>query len=76
LINPAIKYDIEQQLARLPDELQRRVLDYAVALASGRREGTKGSDLLKYAGSISREDAQEMIQAIEENCERIDYNEW
>jgi hypothetical protein len=75
MINPAIKHDIEQQLARLPVEMQRRVLEYVVTLASGHQEGTKGSDLLKHAGSISEEDAQEMRRAIED-CERIDYDEW
>ena len=32
--------------------------------------------LLKFAGSISQKDLKLMQQAIEEDCERIDYNGW
>jgi len=38
-------------------------------------KGTPGRDLLKYAGTISQADAQEMLKAIEEECERID-DDW
>ncbi len=38
--------------------------------------GVPLGELLKYAGAISDEDAQLMIQAIEAECERIDLSEW
>lgn len=35
-------------------------------------KGTPGKDLLRFAGTISAEDADEMMRAIEEGCERIE----
>jgi hypothetical protein len=38
--------------------------------------GTPLSELLRFSGSIADEDAEEMMQAIEEGCEQIDVDEW
>jgi hypothetical protein len=35
-------------------------------------KGIPGRDLLRFAGTLSPEDAEEMRQAIEEGCEQID----
>ena len=61
-----------KEVEQLPLPLQQKVVDYAHALVQPRRRGTPGKDLLKFAGILSPEDAKEMMDAIEEGCERID----
>jgi len=39
-------------------------------------KGVPAKNLLKYVGSISKEDLLLMEKAIEEGCERIDVDEW
>jgi predicted nucleic acid-binding protein len=46
-----------------------------IALLRG-RPSRSAPDLLRFAGCISKKDAQEMRAAIEEGCERIDYDGW
>lgn len=41
-----------------------------------RNTGTRGKDLLKFAGSIDKKELDIMQQAIENECGRIDYDEW
>ncbi|WP_256678104.1 MULTISPECIES: hypothetical protein [Fischerella] len=38
--------------------------------------GTPGEQLLRFAGSIPPDDLQEIREAIEQDCERVDINEW
>lgn len=37
---------------------------------------TPGSELLKFSGTLSKEEADEQRRIIEEGCERIDDDEW
>lgn len=76
MVHPLIKHEIEEQLDRLPVEMQRRVLDFALALVATEPKGVPGANLLRFAGTISKEDLDLMEKAIEEDCERIDENEW
>ncbi len=68
--------EIVNQLKVLPDESQRRVLEFTCNLAVSTPQGTPGWKLLEFAGSISPEDLQAMTDAIEQGCEQIDWNEW
>lgn len=76
MVSAAIKEGIEKQLEQLPVEMQRRVLDFAEALALSRPRGVPGRDLLAYAGGMSREDADEMLSVIEQGCEKVDLDGW
>jgi len=72
---------VKQQIARELDVLtvdkQRKVLDFITHLSSsGIPPGVPGKRLIKFAGSLSEEDAEELSQIIQEGCEKIDYNEW
>lgn len=40
------------------------------------RIGVPGRELLKFVGMIDPEDLAAMAKAIEEDCERIDYDGW
>ena len=76
MVSQSIEKQLHDVLDKLPLDKQRRVLDFARGLNGGIPPGTPGKDLLKFAGSISTEDAEQMRHAIEEGCERIDPNEW
>jgi hypothetical protein len=67
---------IAEEAAKLPLADQQRVLAFAQALSLSHSRGTPGKDLLKFVGSIDKEDLEAMKQAIEEECERIEPDEW
>jgi hypothetical protein len=71
----ALREKLLQQVDVLPYDLQRRVLDFAQALAITQPKGVPGKKLVKFAGSISAEDARQMREAIESECEKVD-DEW
>ena len=71
-----LKKQILEQLDILPYEQQRRILDFARALAASVPAGVAGRELLRLAGTIDANDLQLMAQAIEDGCERIDLDEW
>lgn len=47
-----------------------------VRAASPKPLGTPGRELLGLAGTISSDDAKEMMTAIEEGCGKVDLSEW
>ncbi len=72
---PIVEKVIEQ-LKALPQELQRRVLEFTRALAESTPRGVPGRQLLRFAGAIPRDDIRLMSEAIERGCEQVDTNEW
>jgi len=71
-----IKTRVIEQLETLPENLQRQVLEFAQALQSLARRGVPGKQLLQFAGAIPLDDLELMRQAIEQECERVDADEW
>jgi len=67
---------IKEQVDKLSLEQQRRVLEFAQALALAKPRGATWAELLPFAGSIPRDQLKQMSDAIEEGCERVDENEW
>ena len=65
---------VVEELRDLPQELQRRVLEFTRALAVSSPQGIPGQQLLRFSGSISVEDVQLMREAIEQGCEQVDVN--
>lgn len=76
MIEEAIQRELLAQLAQLPEEKQRRVLDFARVLGGSTPRGVPGSQLLQFAGTMTEQEAKEMLTAIEEDCERVDPDEW
>lgn len=74
--NTLIEKQILAQLNKLTDEQQKQVLDFTRFLATTKRDGVPGKELLRFAGTITPEDAKLMLEAIEEDCGRTDLNEW
>jgi hypothetical protein len=67
---------IVEQVKALPDNLQHQVLTFVRSLRTVAGRGTQGSLLLQFAGGISLDDVDIMRATIENDCERVDGNEW
>lgn len=76
MVSESLARNILREMDHMPIELQRRVLDFAHALAGSQPKGTAGEDLLRFRGALSRKDADAMSAAIERGCERIDPDAW
>jgi hypothetical protein len=77
--DPVIQSELLSYLGQLPADDQARVVDFARTLAGSsqtKKVGVPGKDLLRFAGTITEEDARQMIEAIEEGCEQIDASKW
>ena len=75
MLDATIEKELHKQLEDLPMEKQRQVLNFARTLTH-RPHGVPGIDLLKFAGSISRDDLKIMSRAIEDGCGKVDADEW
>jgi hypothetical protein len=76
MVDPTIKEQILSDLDRLSPEEQTRAAEFVHSLASRTPKGIPGRDLRRFAGILDPESAREMIEAIEEGCERVDLDEW
>lgn len=65
-----------KELQALPESMQRQVLQFAVMLRATTQKGVPGRHLLAFAGSIPPNKLDEMAEAIEAGCERIDDGDW
>jgi hypothetical protein len=74
MADQSLQKEILDHLNKLPIEQQRQVLDFARTLA--KPVGKHGKELLHFAGGIDPEDLKLMSQAIEQDCEHINSNEW
>lgn len=68
--------EVVKQLKTMPRDLQYQVLELARTLLKKEVKGIPGKQLLPFAGSTSPEDLQTMSEAIKQDCEQIDINEW
>jgi hypothetical protein len=70
-----IQVELLKRFNQLSEEEQRQVLRFAenLPVSSPQRPERHFLDL---AGTLDSQSAQEMLQAIEEDCERIDPHEW
>jgi len=63
-------------LDRLSPEQQKRAAELVHRLVVPLPKGASIEDLLEVAGTLDSESAREMMEAIEEGCERVDLDEW
>ena len=86
-----LRQEIARKVDELPPDLQAQVLRFVAALAVSAPVGERGfgehgfgehgfgehgSTLRQFASSLDTLSAREMIQAIEEECERVEAGEW
>jgi hypothetical protein len=75
-MNIPIIDEVVEQLKVMPQHLQWQVLEFVRSLVEAKVRGTPGQQLLRFAGSIPSDDLQLMREAIEQDCEQIDVDEW
>jgi hypothetical protein len=80
MTTPSLKEQIIAELDNLSPEQQRQMLEYARGLGqqSTLPPGIPGEVLITRAKEINfaPEDLEEIARIIEEDCERIDWDEW
>ena len=71
-----IEKELREQLMRLKDDQQLRLLEFARSLSDSPAKGETGKTLLRFAGTIEKDDIVTMRTAIEDGCEIVNANEW
>ena len=75
MVLPTVKEQILSDLDRLSPDLQERAAELVHGLVGSLPKGASVEDLLS-VGTLDEQAAREMMQAIEDGCERVDVNEW
>ncbi|MCY7393065.1 MAG: hypothetical protein LH647_16705 [Leptolyngbyaceae cyanobacterium CAN_BIN12] len=68
--------EVIKQVRGMPQSLQQQVLEFARSLADSPVQGVPGSQLLRFAGTISPQDTESMREIIAQDCGQVDLNEW
>ena len=68
--------EIAMQVEKLPSDLQEQVLRFVASLSTSTLAGENGARLRQFSSSLDSVSAQQMRQAINEECERVDAGEW
>ncbi len=68
--------EVVKQLEVMSQHLQWQVLEFVRSLGKANVQGTLGQELLRFSGSIPAEDLHLMSEAIEQDCEQVDLDEW
>jgi hypothetical protein len=76
VIEPTVKERILRDLDQLSPELQHKAVQLVHQLVAPLPKGASIEDLMSLAGILDDASAREMIEAIEEGCERIDPRDW
>lgn len=63
-----LQEELLQQMSRLPEKEQRRVLAFVKGPTPASIGGIAGKELLKFSGVTSQGDLQAMTKAIEKGC--------
>jgi len=75
-MNSEIISEAAAQMANLPYNLQEKALDFIKRLTLPDKSGVSGRNLLKYAGLIPLDDLNVMKDVIENDCRKVDADEW
>ena len=71
-----IRAEIAARVDKLSPYMQEQVLRFFSSLGTAAPEGESEAALRRFSGCLDNASAREMIQAIEEECERVDADEW
>lgn len=71
-----VRQEIFRHVENLPPDLQERVLRFIASLSSSLPVGERGASLRQFSSSLDSVSARQMMQVIEEECERVDTREW
>ena len=76
MANSLIQEEISKELEHLPFDKQKKVLEFVRSLVSSPTTGVTGKELLKFAGTLADDQACEIKEIIERDCEKIDISDW
>ena len=76
MVNSTLERELHEHFERLPEIRQREVVEYARVLAEEKPKGISGKEFLAITGTIEPDDIALMKKAIEDECERVDLDEW
>ncbi len=71
-----VSQEIARKIDNLPPDLQAQVLRFISSLSTSAPVGEHGATLRQFSSSLDSLSAQQMIQAIEEECERVEAGDW
>jgi hypothetical protein len=71
-----VRDEIVARIDKLPPEMQEQVLRFVASLAAPTPKGESGAVLRHFSGSLDPVSAQEMLRAIDQECEWVDAGEW
>lgn len=71
-----IEKELLEQITRLKDDQQLRLLEFARSLTDSPGKGQAGQTLLRFAGTIEKDDIATIKTAIDDGCEIVNVNEW
>jgi hypothetical protein len=74
--DPIMQSELLGYLGQLGCDDQAKVVHFARTLAKAPHQGTPGKELSRIIGTIPHDDLEQMKQVIEEECERIEANDW
>jgi hypothetical protein len=72
----AMQTELLHYLVQLAADDQAKVVNFARMLANSRKRGTPGKELLRFVGTIPRDQLLQMKRDIQETGGKIDANGW
>ena len=67
----SVEKEILDEIHKLGKGQQAKVLEFVRSLAKSEMEGVPGKTLLRFAGTIDREDLDKMAETIQADCESV-----
>ena len=71
-----IEKELHEQITRLKDDQQLRLLEFARSLADSPGKGEAGKTLMRFAGTIEKDEIVAIETAIDDGCKTVNANEW
>jgi hypothetical protein len=71
-----VRQEIAKQVEKLPPDMQEQVLRFVSSLSVPAPVGENGARLRQFSSSLDSVSARQMIQAIDEECEQVDFGQW
>ena len=76
MTDTSVEEEIFDAIHKLGKNHQKEVLEFIRSLVRSELAGVPGKNLLRFAGTIGKDDLQKMAEVIHADCEKIDSHEW
>ncbi|MEP7364285.1 MAG: hypothetical protein ABI972_13610 [Acidobacteriota bacterium] len=71
-----VPQEIAKRVEQLPPHMQAQVLRFVASLTAAAPIGENGAALRHFSRSLDPVSAQQMMEAIDKECERVDASDW